>query len=113
MTASWLLVRSVLRHRWAAMVAIAMLIGLTGGVVLTAAVGARRTATAYPRLLSWAHAAQLDLSPLGTSSSSPDGTGTTGYYASLRRDPDVAYMSAGALLTMALPGGRGSPDLKV
>ena len=43
MTAVWLLVRAAVRRRWAALTALAILIGLAGGVVLTAAAGARRT----------------------------------------------------------------------
>ena len=113
MAAVWILVWSAARRRWRAYLALALLLGFAGGVVLTAAAGARRTATAYPRLELWAHAAQLDLSPLGTSDPVPDGTGTTGYYAALRQRPDVAYMSSAALLTMALPRLRGGPDLNV
>ena len=46
MTAIWALVGNMVRRRWPALAALAILIGLTGGVVLTAAAGARRTATA-------------------------------------------------------------------
>ena len=45
------------------MLGIVLLIGLVSGVVLVAAAGARRTSTAYPRLLRWASAVQLDLVP--------------------------------------------------
>ena len=45
------------------MLGLVLLIGLVSGVVLVAAAGARRTSTAYPRLLRWASAAQLDLIP--------------------------------------------------
>ena len=113
MAAVWILVSSVVSRRWRALLALAMLVGLTGGVVLTAAAGARRTATAYPRLELWAHAAQLDLSPLGSNSPVPDGTGTTGYYADLRKLPGVAFMSSAALLSMALPREHAGPDLNV
>jgi hypothetical protein len=41
MTAVWLLVRATVRRRWPALAALAVLIGLAGGVVLTAAAGAR------------------------------------------------------------------------
>src|SRR2546423_249523 len=37
-------------------VALAVILGVAGGVVLFSAAGARRTDTAYPRLLKWAHA---------------------------------------------------------
>ena len=52
------LFRSWLRQRWRAALGLALLLGLIGGVALTAAAGARRTATAYPRLLRWSNAAK-------------------------------------------------------
>ena len=50
----WFALRADVRRRWRALVSLALLLGLAGGVVLTAAAGARRTDTAYPRLLTWA-----------------------------------------------------------
>lgn len=47
-------VRSELRSRWRAMVGIMVLLGLVGGVALAAVAGARRTATAYDRMLAQA-----------------------------------------------------------
>ena len=40
-----------LRGRWLSWAALVLLVGLAGGVVLTAAAGARRTDSAYPRFL--------------------------------------------------------------
>src|ERR1700733_12670852 len=59
----WLTLRTDLRRKWRAMLGLALLLGLIGGVVLTAVAGARRTDTAYPRLLTWANATQVDLLP--------------------------------------------------
>ena len=42
----WLALRADLRLRWRAVLGLALLLGLIGGVVLTAATGARRTDTA-------------------------------------------------------------------
>jgi hypothetical protein len=56
MAAVLMLLRSRLRRRWRAWVALALLLGIAVGVVLTAAAGARRTDTAYPRYLEWARA---------------------------------------------------------
>ncbi|HYB86124.1 MAG TPA: hypothetical protein VEC76_04690 [Streptosporangiaceae bacterium] len=61
MGATWLALRADLRRRWRAMAGLALLLGLIGGVVLTAAAGARRTETAYPRLLHWSNASQVGL----------------------------------------------------
>ncbi len=45
-------VRADFRHRWISWLALAGLLGLFAGVVIAVAAGARRTDTAYPRLMS-------------------------------------------------------------
>src|SRR6266542_2919351 len=89
----WLALGAGLRSRWRAMLGLALLLGLTGGVVLTAAAGARRTDTAYPRLLRWANASDLLLSPARN--------GFSGYFTAL------------AYLDMALPAAGSAPDSQV
>ncbi|MCA1832151.1 MAG: ABC transporter permease [Actinomycetota bacterium] len=51
MNAVWVLLRGELRSRWRATLALALLIGLGGGIVMTAAAGARRTDSSYRRFL--------------------------------------------------------------
>jgi ABC-type antimicrobial peptide transport system permease subunit len=85
MTTVWFALRADVRRRWPALLSLAVLLGLIGGVVLTAAAGARRTDTAYPRLLRWANATQVDIVP--------GGTGFTGYYTALARLPHIAAMT--------------------
>src|SRR5436190_8030559 len=51
MNAVWLRARSELRSRLISVVALALIVGLTGGVVIAAAAGARRTETSYPRFV--------------------------------------------------------------
>ena len=63
MATVWLALRADVRRRWRALVSLALLLGLAGGVVLIAAAGARRTDTAYPRLLSWANASEVEVTP--------------------------------------------------
>jgi ABC-type antimicrobial peptide transport system permease subunit len=106
MSTVWLRLRVDVRLRWRALVGLALLLGLVSGVVLTAAAGARRTDTAYPRLLSWASAAQVDILP---ESSRP----TPGYDAALARLPQVAAMSAAVDYQMALPVRHGPPVTQV
>src|SRR5438874_12880543 len=55
MTATWMRARSELRSRWVATVALAVMIGVSAGIVITAAAGASRTDTAYERFLAWSH----------------------------------------------------------
>jgi hypothetical protein len=58
-----LCVSSLLRRRVSGMLAVAALIAVAGGVVLAAFAGARRTDTAFPRLLARQHALDLIVSP--------------------------------------------------
>ena len=107
MTSIWLLLRVDARRRWRALLSLTLLLGVVGGVVLTAAAGARRTDTAYPRLLAWANAAQVDLIPEGTGMT-PAGTASSGFYADLRKLPQIATMDTGALYEMVVPGSASS-----
>lgn len=66
--------------------ALAFLLGLVGGVVLLTAAGARRTDTAYSRLLAFSRGADVVVSP--------QNTGLTGYYAALSRLPGVVALGA-------------------
>ena len=96
----WLTLRADVRRRWRTMLGLVLLLGLIGGVTLTAAAGARRTDTAYPRLLSWANASQLDVFP--------QGTGLTGYYAALAKLPEVSVLGTGQLYEAALPASHAT-----
>jgi hypothetical protein len=97
MGSMWLALRADLRRRWRAMAGLALLLGLVGGVVLTAAAGARRTETAYPRLLQWSNASQVglvsDRSPL--------------LYQRLRRLPQVRSIAVYGYYSTVLPGPDG------
>ena len=59
----WLRLRAELRRQWRGLLALAVLLGVIGGIALTAAAGARRTDTAYPRFLRQSHAADLMVQP--------------------------------------------------
>ncbi len=104
----WLSLRAELRLRWRVLAALAVLLGVIGGVVLTAAAGARRTDTAYPRLLQWANAAQVDLSYRA-----PGWSGPPGYYAALARLPQVASLSTAVVYNVVLPVRHGLPTTSV
>src|ERR1700733_10930034 len=111
MRTAWLVLRADVRRRWPALLALGLLLGLIGGVVLTAVAGARRTDTAYPRLLQQANATQVDIVP--------EGTGFTGYYAALARLPHIAAMTTVGLYNATLSPGdpaqvnaMSSPDGK-
>lgn len=52
MSAVWMRLRSEMRAQWRSWLGLALLIGLAGGSAAAAAAGARRTETAYPRLVT-------------------------------------------------------------
>ena len=97
--------RAELRRRWRAMLGLALLLGVIGGVVLTAAAGAQRTDTAYPRLLRSANAAQLLLI---TSQYSPPA-----YFRLLSHLPQVASLSVASLYDALLPARHGPSSTTV
>ena len=82
MTAVWMRVRLLTRARLAASVALAVVIGLAGGTVLAAAAGARRTQSAYPRLLETTKVEDILVSAQGSGQGS-------GFYAALAKLPEV------------------------
>jgi hypothetical protein len=90
-----------IRARWLGWTALALLVGLAGGVVLTAAAGARRTDSAYPRFLAAAKASDMLVSPAGI--------GVGGFDDALAGLPGVAAI-APIVLLQALPVG---PDGKL
>jgi hypothetical protein len=84
--------------RWRSWVVLVFLVAVAGGAVLTAAAGARRTDSAYPRFLRVSKAADVLVSPVNT--------GLDGYYQALGRLPDVAAV-APVVGVNALPLGPG------
>jgi ABC-type antimicrobial peptide transport system permease subunit len=101
MGAVWLRLRAELRQQWRGWLALAVLLGLIGGVALTAATGARRTDTAYPRFLRASHAADLLVTPAQS--------GFHGYFRALARLPEVSLLAPEMFLQMSLPGPGASP----
>jgi ABC-type lipoprotein release transport system permease subunit len=99
--AAWLVLRAELRARWGAWLALALVVGLAGGVVLTAAAGAQRTGTAFTRLLQASRAADVAVVPNASGQ---------GYFTALARLPGVAgetRVLSGEVgnMWLVLPGG--------
>jgi len=101
MGAVWLRLRAELRRQWRGWLALAVLLGLIGGIALMAAAGARRTGTAYPRFLRASHAADLLVTPARS--------GFHGYFRALARLPEVSLLAPAMFLQMSLPGPSASP----
>ena len=92
-----------LRARWLGWVVLALLVGLAGGVVLTAAAGARRTDSAYPRFLAVSRASDVLIGPAGH--------GTRGYDDALAGLPGVAAIAPMVVLQAQPVGPGGKPDM--
>jgi ABC-type lipoprotein release transport system permease subunit len=73
------------RARWLGWAVLALIVGLAGGVVLTAAAGARRTDSAYPRFLTAYRASDVLVGPARS--------GLGGYDDALARLPGVAAIA--------------------
>ena len=101
MGAVWLRLRADLRRQWRGLLALAVLLGVIGGIALAAAAGARRTDTAYPRFLRQSHAADLMVQPALS--------GFHGYFRAIARLPQVSSSASAAFLQMSLPGPGASP----
>jgi ABC-type lipoprotein release transport system permease subunit len=67
MSAVWIRARAELRARWRASLALAMVIGLAGGLVLGAAAGARRQDSTFPLFRKAQNTAQLGIANSGAS----------------------------------------------
>lgn len=96
MSAVWMHLRATVRSGFFATVGLILLVGVTGGVVLSAAAGARRTETAFPRMLEATRGADALISP--------ERTGTGGFFAAVEQLPEVeAAGPAAACLAFARP----------
>ncbi len=91
---------NLLRRRLGGMLAIAALIGLAGAVTLAAFAGARRTESAYPRLLDRTHALDVLVSP---------DFGETVSVRDLKKIPVVKLAGSAYGFGLADFSGRGAP----
>jgi putative ABC transport system permease protein len=66
MAAVWTRVRSDLRNRWRAWALLGLVVGVLAGAVLTAAAGARRADSAYPRFVKRYNAFDVQLGGIST-----------------------------------------------
>ena len=65
LTVAWYRFRTTFRRRWGGYVAIALLIGLVGGIAMGSIATARRTQSSYPAFLAATNASDLTMSTYG------------------------------------------------
>ena len=95
-----MLARSELRRRWRSALALVMLVGIIGGVVLAAAAGAHRSATALDRLITYSRSSSAEVDVTDP---------TAAQLQAFRRSPEVADM---AVLHAYAITPHGAPNLK-
>ncbi len=96
MSAVWLWVRAEWRRRLVSLAAVALLIAVSGGAVLAAVAGARRTDTAFARGAAATAEPDLEVSTFDFISTLPDGA-----FARIVADPDVASARSYVFLGLA------------
>jgi hypothetical protein len=104
-SAVWMPLCSEIRTRWRAWLGLALLIGLAGGAASAAAVGARRTETAYPRFVQAQNGYDLMTGGFG------DKVNPQHALAQMEAMPEVAQWARVdvAAFDAILPSGRLTP----
>lgn len=102
-TVLWAWTRAAIRRRLIETVVLAGLVGLAGGTVLAAAAGARRTATAYPRMLRSTNASDVLIASFGP--------GLLGLYDEIERLPEVLDSGKAAALIVSPVSPSGEATL--
>src|SRR5271157_793127 len=70
LTAAWYRFRATFLRRWGGYLAMALLIGLVGGIAMGSIAAARRTQSSYPAFLAATHASDLTMSTYGIANNS-------------------------------------------
>ena len=99
---AWYRFRATFRRRWGGYLALAVLIGLVGGVAMGSVVAARRTDSSYPRFLASTNPSDLVVQPFTAPSYAP------GFVRQLARLPHVTGAAVAVPLTAATITPRGN-----
>ncbi len=97
---AWYRFRGTLRRRWSGYLALAVLIGLVGGVAMGSMVAARRTDSSYPDLLAASNPSDLLVLP-------SINTYASGFVTELARLPHVRKVEGAAYFNAATLNSRG------
>ncbi len=109
LTVAWYRFRATFPHRWGGYVAIALLIGLVGGLAMGSIAGARRTQSSYPTFLASTNTSTVTIS-VGSNSGAPLAF-SPALTAEIARLPGVRRVSSLITPTLAPLAPSGAPDL--
>jgi hypothetical protein len=99
---AWYRFRATFGRRWPGYLALAVLIGLVGGVAMASVVAARRTDASYPEFLARTNPSDLVVQPFTTPAYAP------GFVRQLARLPHVNGVAVAVPLTAATITPRGN-----
>ncbi len=103
--------QATFRRRWGGYVAIALLIGLVGGIAMGSIAAARRTQSSYPAFLASTNASDLTMSTYGVTSNSA----ANNYLPELSREiahlPDVKLVESWVGVAVLPLAHDGAPNL--
>lgn len=105
-----MVVRAERRRRWRSGLALAVLVGFAGGVVLATLAGARRTDTAYGRLLRSSAAADVQVAASGPGARQNVG-GVASYYQALDGLPSVVAVAPQIGISATVPARQDASVL--
>ena len=100
---AWYRLRVTFGRRWSGYLALALLVGLVGGVAMASVTAARRTDASYPRFLASTNPSDLVVQPFTAPSYSP------AFLRQLARLPHVSGIAAAVPLTAVTLTPRGKP----
>jgi FtsX-like permease family len=98
LTVAWVFLRAELRRRWRTWLSVALLAAAFAGAATAAAAGARRTDSAYPRLLAWSKAPDMLIVSYGPGFAPPP-------RAALARMPQVTAVGYVRQISVASSSG--------
>ncbi|HEY6474351.1 MAG TPA: hypothetical protein VIY26_15765, partial [Acidimicrobiales bacterium] len=102
---------ATLRRRWAGYLAIALLVGLVGGIAMGSIAAARRTQSAYPAFLASTNASQLTMSTYGVTGNSAANNYSPQLTRAIARLPQVRRVEGWAGIGIVPLKYDGAPNL--
>jgi hypothetical protein len=111
LTVAWYRFGATFRRRWGGYLAVALLIGLLGGIAMGSIAAARRTQSSYPAFLASTNASNLTMSTYGVTSNSAANNYLPGLTRKIGRLPGVKLVQSWVGVAVLPLERNGAPNL--
>src|ERR1700728_4626879 len=111
LTVAWYRFRATFRRRWGGYLAVAVLIGLVGGIAMGSIVAARRTQSSYPAFLASTNASTLTMSTYGVTGNSAANGYSPAVTRAIARLPEVKLVEGWVGVGVVPLAPDGAPRL--